>query len=572
MQEQAGKQRIHMDFTQQTPLLDQFLGNTLQPEDWQRYWQEQRDYVQAMLEDPELRARLRENLEGFMDGATMPAEPADATDREARFSDPAWEQNPYFAMLRQSYLNNVRLCEEMFDRHQFTSSAEERQARFAMRQYLNAIAPSNSPLTNPEVLREILETGGKCLQRGWENLLQDIGDSPRELLRIRQSDPAQFAVGTNLATTPGQVVYENPLLQLIEYAASTKTVYEKPLLLVPPFVNKYYVLDLDRKKSLVRWLVARGYRVFMISWVNPDHGLANTSLDDYVTDGVIEALESTLAISGSETLNAAGYCTGGTLLSIAQAVLAARGRECLASISLLATQLDFSNPGELGVYLGEQLQALLQKFSASKGVFDGRLLATAFNLLRENELFWPYVIKRYLLGQEPTAFDILHWNNDSTNIPQRMLNQYVRAMYKDNSLAQANGLKIGDTAVDIARITVPAYCLATRRDHIVPWQAAWRSSRYLGGPVRFVLGDSGHVAGVINPVQGGKYAHWTCDRPTPDAETWLNCAEASDTSWWKDWNDWLKPLSGNRIAAREIGSVDYPPLEAAPGRYVRVSC
>jgi polyhydroxyalkanoate synthase len=561
-----------MDFMRQTPLLDQFLGDTLQPENWQRYWQEQRDSVQAMLEDPALRARLGENLEGFADGTTSPAGSAEAADKEPRFSDPVWEHNHYFAMLRQSYLNSVRLCEEMLDRHQFASSTEERQARFAMRQYLNAIAPSNSPLTNPEVLREILESGGKCLQRGWQNLLQDIADSPRELLRIRQSDPAQFEVGTNLANTPGQVVYENPLLQLIEYSASTKTVYEKPLLLVPPFVNKYYVLDLDRKKSLVRWLVARGYRVFMISWVNPGQSLANTSLEDYVTDGVIEAIESALEISGSDTLNATGYCTGGTLLSIAQAVLAARGHERLASISLLATQLDFSDPGELGVYLSEQLQALLQRFSERRGVFDGRLLATAFNLLRENELFWPYVIKRYLLGQEPAAFDILHWNNDSTNIPQHMLNHYVQAMYKDNLLVQANGLNINDTAVDLARITVPAYCLATRKDHIVSWQAAWRSSRYLGGPVRFVLGDSGHVAGVINPAQGGKYAHWTCDRPTPDADSWLANAEENGVSWWKDWNNWLKPLSGNRIAAPEIGSADYPPLEAAPGRYVRVCC
>ena len=560
-----------MDFTQQTPELNQFFSDAMQPENWQRYWQEQRETVQAMLDDPELRARLRENLDGTAAGTPPPAGTGQTTD-DPRFADPAWQQNHYFAMLRQSYLNNVRLCEQTLTRQRFSSPLEERQAKFAMRHYLNAIAPTNSPLSNPEVLREILDSGGQCLQRGWQNLLQDIADSPPELIRIRQSDPGQFAVGENIANTPGQVVFENPLLQLIEYSASTKTIHEIPLLLVPPFVNKYYVLDLDSKKSLVRWLVARGYRVFMISWVNPDSELGDTTLDDYVCNGVIKAIEAALAISGRETLNAAGYCTGGSLLTIAQALLAARGRDCLASLSLLATQLDFSDPGDLGVYVGENLQGLLREFSEAKGVFDGRLLATAFNLLRENELFWPYVITRYLLGKEPPAFDILHWNNDSTNIPQRMLNQYVQAMYRDNSLVQADALEIAGSPIDLARITVPAYCLATSKDHIVPWQAAWRSSRYLGGPVRFVLGGSGHVAGVINPVQGSKYPHWTCERPSPDAETWRSAATENSGSWWKDWNDWLKPLSGNRIAAPEIGSDAYPPIEPAPGRYVRAGC
>jgi len=556
----------------------EFLNGYIQPGRLQQLWQEQHRYLEHRLDHRNLCSQLLDNLSGYEAERSAPetlavskqASPKAMTDE--RFQDPAWQHNPYFALIRKTYFRNIRHCEEVLEKQHFNSTEEERTARFAIRQLLNAMAPTNSVLSNPTVLREALTTEGRSLQQGRQYLLQDIAESPPELLKICQSDPDRFELGVDLAATPGQVIFENPLMQLIEYSAIKKTVYCKPLLIVPPFVNKFYVLDLDQRKSLVRWLVTQGYRVFMISWVNPDADLAHISLDDYIVDGVVAAIEIVMSLSGHASLNAAGYCTGGTLLAVAQAWLAARDRKCLDSLSLLTTQTDFYDPGALGVYMSEKLLPWVQKQGQARGVLDGRLLTTGFNLLRENELFWPYVINRYLLGRKPESMDILHWNNDSTNIPLAAMNQYVQAMYQENALIRHNSMQIKGTGIDLARIAIPAYCLATRKDHIVPWQSAFRSSRYLSGPVRFVLGGSGHVAGVINPANDGKYPHWVNERPAPDAQAWLNNASEVSGSWWKDWNCWLKSHSGHRIAAQDAGSAVFPPIEAAPGRYVRINC
>ena len=489
---------------------------------------------------------------------------------DKRFADSEWNTSPVFSYIKQAYLLNSRMLTNIVDNIEFEDPKQAEKARFYTRQYINSTSPTNMALTNPEVCREILETKGENLAHGIENFVRDLQQSPIEALKITQSDPDAFTLGQNLAYTPGKVVFQNSLFQLLQYKATTKQVYKTPLLIVPPFINKYYVLDLDAKKSLVRWLASQGFTVFMVSWVNPDASMAETRFEDYVLQGVVTAIDTIEKITGSREINAAGYCVGGTVLSIAQAWLRARGDERLRSCTFFTTLTDFTEPGELGAYLSEEMLPILEQNSKIKGIFDGRILALSFNLLRENNLFWSYFINNYLKGKDPVAFDILFWNSDSTNIPAETFAYYLRNMYMDNKLADAGALEIDGTPIDLASIDTPSYFLATVADHIVPWQGAYHSSRLVSGPARFVLGESGHVAGVINPAEGGKYSHWVNETVTDSADDWKAAATEASGSWWLDWREWLQPLSGKKIAARKSGSKAFPPIEDAPGSYVRV--
>lgn len=551
---------------------------TVMPFDSERLIKAVKDYknvdMESLLQNQvsimQQHMQLWQNTNKAMLGLETSKETVSEEKGDKRFADSEWHTNPVFSYIKQAYLLNSKMLTNIVDSIEFEDPKQAEKARFYTRQYINSTSPTNMALTNPEVCREILETKGENLAHGIENFVKDLQQSPIEALKITQSDPDAFTLGENLAITPGKVVYQNELLQLLQYTATTKQVYKTPLLIVPPFINKYYVMDLDERKSLVRWLASQGFTVFMLSWVNPDASMANTQFEDYVLKGVVAAIDSIEQITGSNRINAAGYCVGGTVLSIAQAWLRARGDSRLSSCAFFTTLTDFTEPGELGAYLSEEMLPILEQNSKIKGIFDGRILALSFNLLRENNLFWSYFINNYLKGKDPVAFDILFWNSDSTNIPAETFAYYLRNMYMDNKLAEPGALEIDGTPIDLAKIDTPSYFLASIADHIVPWQAAYRSSRLVSGPSRFVLGESGHVAGVINPAEGGKYPHWTNAADLASADDWKATASEVAGSWWLDWRDWLAPMSGKKVAARKPGSKAFPPLEDAPGSYVRV--
>ncbi len=492
----------------------------------------------------------------------------DPSDR--RFRDPQWKENSHYNYIKQSYLLNAKMLQDLVDKLQFEDERTAEQAKFYVRQYVNAASPTNNAMTNPEVQAQTLQQNGQNLVKGMENFARDMQRSPPEILKVTQSQPNAFELGETLASTPGKVIYQNELMQLIQYSPSTKQVSAIPILIIPPFINKYYILDLSENNSMVRWLVAEGFTVFLTSWVNPDSRLAGLGFDDYVMKGVIQAVDVVASVCRTKRINAVGYCSGGTMLSVAQSLMRARDDKRIVSCTLIATQTDFSDPGGLGVYLSDDLIPFLEQHTNFKGIFDGRILATGFNLLRENSLYWSYYVENYLKGTQPKAFDILQWNGDSTNIPAKTMSFYLRKMYMENLLTEADALSIDGQPIDIARIDTPSYFVAMVGDHIVPCTASYRSSKYFGGPVRFVLGESGHIAGVVNPVEPGKYNHWINDKPAPDFDTWKKGADEVNGSWWVDWAAWLEPLAGKKIEARKIGNSKYKPIEDAPGSYVKV--
>ncbi len=491
---------------------------------------------------------------------------------DRRFKDDQWANNPMFSYFKQAYLLNSKLMQNMVDLFEFEDGKTAEQLKFFTRQYINSMSPSNYVLTNPEVCRDILESEGECLARGVDNFIRDLENSPLEAFKIGQVGVDDFEVGRDLATTPGKVVYENDLLQLIQYEPLTEKVHEKPLLIVSPFINKFYILDLDERKSMVRWLSSQGFTVFLVSWVNPDSRHVNKTFESYVTEGVITAINVASELSDGKSVNTLGYCIGGTVLGIAASVLKKKRSKKINSMTLLTTLYDFSEPGEAGNYISEQSYALVEQTARTKGYFDGRILAYCFSLLRENNLFWSFFVDNYLKGKDPMPFDILYWNSDSTNIPAEAFLYYLRNTYMDNQVRVPDALNIDGVDINLSQIDVPVYALATSNDHIVLWQAAYESAKVLSNSkMRFVLAGSGHVAGVVNPPGDGKYGHWTNTQMPKSAEEWLTGSKQHDGSWWLDWKDWLAPLSGDQIDAKSVsGSRKYPIVESAPGRYVKV--
>jgi poly[(R)-3-hydroxyalkanoate] polymerase subunit PhaC len=488
---------------------------------------------------------------------------------DKRFSDPEWSQNQFFDFLKQAYLLTAQWADKLVANAADLNPHTKQKAEFYVRQITNALAPTNFVLTNPELLRETLTSNADNLVRGMQMLAEDIERGGGHL-KIRQSDSSMFEVGRNLAVTPGKVIYQNELMQLIQYSPLTETVLKRPLLIVPPWINKFYVLDLTPEKSFIKWCVDRGLTVFCISWVNPDERLAQKTFDDYVRQGPLEALDAIKQATSEDKVHAIGYCVGGTLLAITLAAMAARGDERIASATLFAAQVDFTYAGDLKIFVDEEQVSALEKRMAERGYLDSRSMATVFNMLRSNDLLWPYVINNYLRGKAPFPFDLLYWNSDATRMPAANHSFYLRNCYLDNRLAKRK-MTIDNTPVDLKRVTIPIYNLATREDHIAPAKSVMFGSKFFGGDVRFVVAGSGHIAGVINPPDKNKYQYWTGPKPhNADIDDWLAKAKEHPGSWWPDWLDWITKQGPTEVPARVPGDGPLKPIEDAPGSYVKV--
>jgi polyhydroxyalkanoate synthase subunit PhaC len=487
---------------------------------------------------------------------------------DKRFNDPEWTQNQFFDFLKQAYLITAQWADKLVHAADLNPHTKQK-AEFYMRQITNALAPTNFVLTNPELLRETFVSNADNLVRGMHMLAEDI-ERGGGSLQIRQSDSSMFEVGRNLATTPGKVIFQNELMQLIQYAPSTETVLKRPLLIVPPWINKYYVLDLTPDKSFIKWCVDQGLTVFCISWANPDAHLAQKTFEDYVWQGPFAALDAIKEATGEDKVHAIGYCVGGTLLAVTLAAMAARHDKRIASATLFAAQVDFTYAGDLKVFVDEEQVKAIEHRMSERGYLDSRSMATVFNLLRSNDLLWPYVINNYLKGKAPFPFDLLYWNSDATRLPAANHSFYLRNCYLDNKLAKGSMI-LGNILIDLKTVTVPIYNLATREDHIAPAKSVMFGSKLFGGDVRFVVSGSGHIAGVINPPVKKKYQYWTGPKPrNADVEGWLAKAKEHAGSWWPDWLLWITRQSPTEVPARVPGDGALKPIEDAPGRYVRV--
>jgi len=489
-----------------------------------------------------------------------------------RFRDPEWSENPFFDFCKQAYLLSVNWADDMIQAAEGVEDQTRRRAQFRLTQITSALSPSNFPITNPEILRTTMSSNGENLVKGMSQLLNDLEESG-ELLKLRQTDLGAFSVGKNLAITPGKVVYRNALMELIQYEPSTESAYALPLLIVPPWINKYYILDLVPKKSFVSWLVDQGYTVFLVSWVNPDQSLAHKSFEDYMKEGVLEPLSEILKITGQEKANVLGYCVGGTLLASTLSYMAETGDNRFNSASFMAAQLDFTDPGDLKHFIDEAQIAALETIMAEDGYLDGSRMAAVFNMLRPRDLIWPYVVNNYLLGKQPFPFDLLYWNSDSTRMTPANHSFYLREFYQKNKLSKGE-LTLGGVKLDPSKVTLPVYHIATREDHIAPALSVFKGARLFSGPLRYVLAGSGHIAGVVNPPASGKYMHWlpgpkdSKDYPTLDQ--WMKEASEVAGSWWPDYAQWLAAFSGEQVPARTPGEGVSQTLGEAPGTYVKM--
>ena len=493
------------------------------------------------------------------------AEPAAG---DSRFKDEDWSSNFVFDHIKQSYLIAARHIQQAVSKVEGLPAESEKKVAFFTRQYVDALAPSNFLMTNPHVLRETLRTGGQNLIRGLNNLLADLEKGGGQL-RVSMTDESAFQLGRNVATTPGKVVHQTPLMQLIQYQPTTQEVHKRPLVIIPPWINKYYILDLREKNSFIRWAVAQGHTVFVLSWVNPDASLAQKGFDDYMREGALAAFEAVEKATGERELNAIGYCLGGTLLGATLGYLANKNDNRVASATFFVSLLDFSEPGELGVFIDEEQVANLEKKMNQRGYLEGSEMAGTFNLLRANDLVWSFVVNNYLLGKDPFPFDLLYWNADSTRMPARMHSFYLRNMYIRNRLAEPGGIELGGVPIDLGAVRTPAYFISTVEDHIAPWKTTYKGATYLGsaarGAVRFVLGGSGHIAGIVNPPAAKKYHYWVNDALPSTAAEWFAGAKQIAGSWWEDWQAWMEQQNAGepKVPARIPANA----LEDAPGSY-----
>jgi len=484
---------------------------------------------------------------------------------DRRFSSEAWSESPVYDYLRQAYLLNADFLSRVASDLPLEDGRAKARVQYLTRQYIDALSPSNFAATNPEFIKTALETKGESISVGIQNLLKDL-----EKGRISMTDDDAFEIGRNLATTPGAVIYENPLMQLIQYSPLTEKVAQKPLLIVPPCINKFYIMDLQPQNSLVRFIVEQGFTVFLISWKNPKESEARTTWDHYLEQGPLTALEVVRSVTRVKKPHVLGFCVGGTILTSALAVARARGEDPVESLTLMTTLLDFADSGEIGCLVDEAGVAAREATIGKGGLLPGQELANVFSSLRANDLVWQYVVGNYLKGGKPQAFDLLYWNSDSTNLPGPFLAWYLRNMYLENNLRVPGRLKMLGQKVDLGKVDAPAYLLAAREDHIVPWQSAYLARNLLGGETRFVLGASGHIAGAINPASKNRRSYWTNEAGCSAPDEWLESAEEKPGSWWLDWIEWLRPRGGKEIAARgRLGSTTYEPIEPAPGRYVK---
>ena len=519
------------------------------------YWQEQMKVWQSFA----TRATGGEATPGVQ------PEPGDR-----RFKDPAWNEDMVCDYMKQSYLVSAKWLQGLAHNTGDLDPKEQERVDFYTRQFISALSPSNFAMTNPAVLKKARETGGQSLVDGLKHMLGDL-EKGRGQLKISMTDEAAFEVGTNVATTPGEVIFQNDLMQLIQYTPTTEKVYKRPLLLVPPWINKFYILDLQPKNSFIKHAVDQGHTVFVVSWINPDETLAHKAFDDYMNEGPLAALDAIEQATGEKSVNILGFCIGGILVSSTLAYLAAKGQASrVASATFLTSLFDFKETGEVSVFIDDDQVAQIEKHVKEKGYLEGTHMANMFSMMRENDLIWSFVVNNYLLGREPMAFDLLYWNGDSTRLPATMLLFYLREIYQQNRLREPGGISMAGTPIDLASVETPTYFMAAKEDHIAPWQSCYPGTQLLSGKNRFVLAASGHIAGVVNPPAAKKYGHWTNTSLPEDPNAWLEKADWHEGSWWTDWYRWLSRKSGAKVAARTPGEGKLKPIESAPGSYVRI--
>ncbi|MCB9942133.1 MAG: class I poly(R)-hydroxyalkanoic acid synthase [Geminicoccaceae bacterium] len=496
-------------------------------------------------------------------------DPVIAPDRgDRRFKDPAWNDNLLFDFIKQSYLLSSRyvLDAATNDDHGLDDKTQQK-VEFYTRQFVDALAPSNFVMTNPEVLRKTVESRGENLLKGLQNMLGDL-EAGKGKLKISMTDMDAFEVGKNIATTPGKVVYQNDLIQLLQYEPATEQVNIRPLMIVPPWINKFYILDLQPKNSFIKFAVDQGFTVFVLSWVNPDEKLAHKTFEDYMFEGPLAALDAITQATGEKDVTAIGYCLGGTLLASTLAYMSTKKDNRIKAATFFTTMVDFTDPGELGVFIDEEQLASIEEMMTKRGYLDGSEMATTFNMLRANDLIWSFVVNNYLLGKEPFPFDLLYWNSDSTRMPAAMHSFYLRRFYHENKLAESGGIELGGVPIDLTKIRTPVYWVSTKEDHIAPWKSTYAATQFYKGQKRFVLAGSGHIAGVINPPASGKYGYWTNAALPADPDSWYETASQKDGSWWNDWAEWNRSKAGKMVPARKPGDGELPVLENAPGSYV----
>ena len=489
---------------------------------------------------------------------------------DRRFKHEDWQQNFFYDYLKQSYLIAARHLHQAMGGIEGLDERTARKVDFYTRQYLDALSPSNFLLTNPEALRETAASGGQNLVKGLNNLLEDLERGGGEQIRLRMTDENAFRLGVNIATTPGSVVYQNDLIQLLQYYPANGPVHRRPLLIIPPWINKYYILDLREKNSFVKWAVEQGHTVFVVSWVNPDARFARKTFEDYLNEGMIEALDAIEKATGEREINAIGYCLGGTLLACTLGYLAAKNDGRITSATFLASLIDFEQPGELEVFIDEKQIEALERRMRKRGYLEGSEMAATFNMLRANDLVWSFVVNNYLLGRDPFPFDLLYWNSDSTRMPAAMHGYYLRNMYLKNLLRKPGGIKLNGMAIDLGTVRTPLYFTSTVEDHIAPWRSTYAGAKLFSGPVRFVLGGSGHIAGIINPPAAKKYCYWARSRLPEQADEWLKGATQHPGSWWPDWAGWVAQYGGDKVPPRIPGKGPLKAIEAAPGAYVKM--
>jgi polyhydroxyalkanoate synthase len=568
-------QKLLQDFS------ERYKADGPQPADPLHLTQTFMDFTAKMLADPNRLVQAQMELwqqymnlwqvttQRMMGQPVAPvAEPAKG---DKRFNDPAWKDEVVFDYLKQSYLLTARWLQGTVKEVEGVDEKTAKKVDFYTRQFIDAMSPSNFAMTNPQVVKATVESKGENLLKGLQNMLTDL-ERGKGKLAIRQTDMNAFKVGGNVATSPGKVVFQNELIQLIQYAPSTAEVHQVPLLIVPPWINKFYILDLKPENSFIKWATEQGYTVFVISWVNPDERLSAFVFEDYMKKGPLAALDAIEKATGQRKVSAIGYCIGGTLMATTLAYMAARNDDRIAACTFFTAQVDFTEPGELGVFIDEDQLAGIEEMMSKKGYLEGAEMATTFNMLRANDLIWSFVVNNYLMGKDPFPFDLLYWNADATRMPAAMHSYYLRNMYQKNLLSQPGGLVVDNVPIDLRKITIPVYLQAGKEDHIAPAKSVYKASQIFKGPVRFMLAGSGHIAGVVNPPRNKKYQHWLNETSTnpPTLGEWQAGAKEFPGSWWHDWDKWLSALSGPKVPARVPGEGGLPAIEDAPGSYVKV--
>ncbi|MDI9819205.1 MULTISPECIES: alpha/beta hydrolase [unclassified Legionella] len=520
----------------------------------EQLWQMQMAYWQDALN------LAQEQFNHWLEGKPMPIQ-------DRRFSAEEWVNNPFFNLLSQHYLLASEHLNSLLDRLDYGDKQLGKRVRFFTRQYLDALSPANYLHTNPELMAETIQSHGKNLLRGLENLLTDMEEGSSRLI-IKMTDTNAFTIGENIATTPGKVIYRNEMIELIQFLPQTEKVRAVPLLIVPPWINKYYILDLSQQNSFIGWLVSQGISVFVISWVNPDASYAQKGIYDYLKDGPLAAIHAIQKQLGVEQVNVLGFCIGGTLIACMLAYLKALNENPVRSATFLASMIDFSDPGDISVFIDEQQIGRIEEEMHAKGFLDGRFMASTFNSLRANDLVWSFFIKNYLRGKDPVPFDILYWNADATNMPARMHSQYLRWMYLHNDLVKPGKIHLNHVPLDITQIDTPTFFVSTQKDHIAPWQTTYLGFQLMKGKKRFLLGGSGHIAGIVNPPSNNKYGFYRNNSANQTAEEWLANATHHPGSWWPEWLDWLNKESGSLITAPDLTQLPFKAIMDAPGSYV----